>query len=182
MRDAIGFLELTSIAKGVEAADFMIKAAEVDLIAAKPSCPGKYIILVNGDVAAVSAAVEAGLEAAGRFAVEHTVIPRVHPSVIKALSGMTEVEGLNALGIIEFFSITHSIYAADTAVKTADIELIEVRPGIGIGGKSFVAFTGDVSAVTQSVEAASAQATADGMLVAKVVIPHPKSELFKELL
>ena len=40
--ETIGFLELNGIAKGVEAADAMLKAAEVELISARPSCPGKY--------------------------------------------------------------------------------------------------------------------------------------------
>ena len=50
--ETIGFLELNSIAKGVEAADAMLKAAEVRLITARPSCPGKYHVLVTGEVAA----------------------------------------------------------------------------------------------------------------------------------
>lgn len=182
MYDAVGFLELTSIARGIEAADYMIKAADVDLAAAKPSCPGKYTILITGDVAAVSASMQAGTEAAGSFVTAHTIIPRVHPGVIKALRGMTEIEFAGTLGIMEFFSITNAIHAADIAVKTAEIELIEIRPGIGIGGKSFVTLTGDVSAVTQAVEAGCKQAVEDGMLVAKTVIPHPKRELFTQLL
>lgn len=182
MHDAIGFLELTSIARGIEAADYMVKAAGVDLTAAKPSCPGKYTILITGDVAAVTASMQAGIEAAGGFVTDHTVIPRVHPDVIRALRGMTEIEYAGALGIMEFFSITNAIYAADTAVKTAEIELIEVRPGIGIGGKSFVTLTGDTSAVTQAVETACQKVSEDGMLVAKAVIPYPKQELFTQLL
>lgn len=38
----IGFLELNSIAKGIQAADMMLKAAEIRLVSARPSCPGKY--------------------------------------------------------------------------------------------------------------------------------------------
>ena len=49
--ETIGFLELNSIAKGIEAADAMLKAAEVRLVAARPSCPGKYHVLVTGEVA-----------------------------------------------------------------------------------------------------------------------------------
>ena len=53
MLETIGFLELNSIAKGVEAADLILKTAEVDLIFAKAGCPGKYYILFTGEVAAV---------------------------------------------------------------------------------------------------------------------------------
>ena len=49
----IGFLELNSISKGILAADEMIKAADIALIAARPSCPGKYQILITGEVSSV---------------------------------------------------------------------------------------------------------------------------------
>ena len=45
MIETVGFLELNSIAKGVEAADAILKAAQVELTFAKPVCPGKYSIL-----------------------------------------------------------------------------------------------------------------------------------------
>ena len=50
MMETIGFLELNSIAKGVEAADYILKAAEVELLFAKPVCPGKYNVLFCGEV------------------------------------------------------------------------------------------------------------------------------------
>ncbi len=50
---AIGLIESTSIAKGVEIADTMVKTADVEILVAKSICPGKYIVLVGGDVAAV---------------------------------------------------------------------------------------------------------------------------------
>ena len=61
MLETIGFLELNSIAKGVEAADLILKTAEVDLIFAKAGCPGKYYILFTGEVAAVKASLDAGI-------------------------------------------------------------------------------------------------------------------------
>ena len=56
----LGFLELNSISKGILAADEMIKAADIALIAARPSCPGKYQILITGEVSSVEAALDAG--------------------------------------------------------------------------------------------------------------------------
>ena len=57
---AIGFLEFSSIAKGIEAADIVLKTADVELVFAHPTCPGKYTLLFISDVAAVAAALEAG--------------------------------------------------------------------------------------------------------------------------
>lgn len=48
---------------------------------------------------------------------------------------------------METFSLASSISTADTAVKAANLELIEVRLGRGLGGKSFLMITGEVAAV-----------------------------------
>ncbi|MDQ7095277.1 BMC domain-containing protein [Desulfosporosinus sp. PR] len=171
--ESIGLLELNSIARGIEAADAMLKAAQVDLLEAKPVCPGKYIVMICGDVAAVQSAVDAGKNIGSVAAIDDFILPNVHPHVIKAISSSTEVSELKALGIIETFSIASLIVAADTAAKAGQVDLIEIRIGMGIGGKSFVTMTGDVSSVTSSVEAGVVLASERGMLIEKVVIPSP---------
>lgn len=181
MIQTIGFLELNSIAKGFEATDAMLKAAEVSLIFAKPNCPGKFNVLISGDVAAVKSSIEAGVAIAGHHVIEQLEIPRVHPQVIKAINFSTVPEELNAVGILEYFSITASILGADSAVKAADVTLIDIRLGTGIGGKSFVVLTGDTSAVTEAIEIGAKITEESGMLISKVVIPNPRKELFDSL-
>lgn len=90
--ETIGFLELNNIARGIAAADAMLKAAEVRLLAARSSCPGEYHVLVTGEVAAVQSSVEAGTGAAAGSVVDQVVIPRGYPQVIEAadLSSMPE--------------------------------------------------------------------------------------------
>ena len=51
--NALGMIELNNIPKGIEAADAMLKAAEVELTTAQAVCAGKYIAIVSGEVAAV---------------------------------------------------------------------------------------------------------------------------------
>ncbi|MDK2986250.1 MAG: hypothetical protein PWQ96_1894 [Clostridia bacterium] len=174
---AIGLVEFNSIARGIEAADKMVKSAQVELIQARTICPGKYIALVSGDVAAVENSIETGINAGDSFVVDDFILPNVHPSVIPAITATTFTDELKALGVIEVFSSASSIVAADTAVKAAEVDLIEVRLGIGIGGKSFVTLTGDVAAVKAAVEAASQSVIEKGMLVNKVVIPSPHKYL-----
>lgn len=182
MEQCIGFLELNSIARGVGAADAMMKAAQVSLMFARPNCPGKFNILVAGEVAAVDAALAAGVDAGGNAVLEQLIIPRLHPMVVEAIQAVTPPPARGALGVIEFFSITGAIYAADTAVKTADVALVDVRLGTGLGGKSFVVLTGDTAAVTQAVEAGAASGMERGTLVDTVVIPNPVEGLFENLL
>ena len=179
--ESIGFLELSGIAKGVQAADNMLKAAEIRLIAAKPSCPGKYLVLVYGEVAAVETAVNAGRETGGGSVVDWLVIPRVHPQVIEAVDLSTAPEQMGAVGVLEYFCVTASIMGADAAVKAADVTLLEIRLGTGIGGKSYVLLTGDVSSVTEAVACGASAGEKSGMLVSQVVIPAPHADLVKNL-
>ena len=86
----VGLIELNSIAKGIETADTMVKAAQVQLLFSKAACPGKFIILVAGDVGAVKTSVQAGMQCAGRFAVNHLVVSSVHPQLIPAINGTRE--------------------------------------------------------------------------------------------
>ena len=90
MNLCIGFLELNSIAKGVEAADRILKTAETTLLFAKAGCPGKYNILFSGEVAAVTSSLEAGKEIGGAHVVDSVVIPSVHPIVISAINQAVE--------------------------------------------------------------------------------------------
>ena len=177
----IGFLELNSIAKGIEAADAMCKAARVNLISSKASCPGKYHILITGEVSAVQSSMKAGKMIAPNNIIDELIIPRVHPEVVDAINMSSMPENPSAIGVLEYFSVAGSIYGADAAVKSANVHIIEIRLGTGIGGKSFVTLTGDVSAVETAVKNGALTAQESGLLVNKVVIAHPDKALLKSL-
>lgn len=181
MMTSIGLVELNSIARGVEAADLMLKAGEVSLSFAKPVCPGKYIILVFGDVGAVEAAMAAGLTS-GSNVVNHLLIPRVHPQLIPAINAVIDIPEVRALGVVEYFDIASAILGADAAAKTGNIQLMEVRLGMGIGGKSYFSLCGDVSDVKSAVNAALADTEHRGAVVSSCVIPSPTKALFCEML
>ncbi|MCK5094856.1 MAG: BMC domain-containing protein, partial [Spirochaetes bacterium] len=56
----LGVLEFNSIAVGIKAMDDMVKAAPVKIVEAKTICPGKFVVLITGEVAAVDASLSAG--------------------------------------------------------------------------------------------------------------------------
>lgn len=179
---AIGVVETNSIPLGVLAGDAMIKAAAVTLVSAQTACAGKYMVMVSGDVAAVRAAVSAGEACAASAMIDSLVIPNVDERVILALSGAPTVETASAVGVVETFSLASSISAADTAVKTAQVDLIEVRLGRGMGGKSFLIYTGDVAAVEAATKAIEGSEGAKGLIGSSVVIPSPHMDMIRALL
>ena len=79
------------------------------------------------------------------------------------------------MGAIETFSLCAAVLVADAAVKAADVDLIEIRLGRGLGGKSFITLTGDVAAVGAAVKAGTGEPQARGLISGSVVIasPHP---------
>lgn len=87
MNNALGMIETKGLVGAVEAADAMMKAANVELVGKVQVGGGLITVLVRGDVGAVKAATEAGADAAGRvgeFLAVH-VIPRPHEEVEKIL-------------------------------------------------------------------------------------------------
>lgn len=179
---AIGMVELNSVAKGIECADHMIKTANVEIVVARPSCPGRYLVIIAGDVGSVQNSVDAGLETAGEFLVDRFVIPNISPAVFPALNCTTHIREIDAMGIIETYSVASCISAADGAAKAADVDLIEIRCATGLAGKSFVTLTGDVGSVKAAVDAGVAAVSEDGGILSHVVIPALSKELIGTLL
>jgi len=181
-RNSIGLIELGSIAAGFEVCDAMLKTADVELLLSRSICSGKYLVMVRGDVAAVASSVTAGSRVGGFSVIDTFVIPNVDESVFPAISGTTKVEALEALGILESFSVASLIEGADAAVKTANVRLIEIRLAMALGGKAFVTLTGNVAAVQSAVDAGAQAIARKGLLVNKVVIPSPRPELLSEMI
>ncbi|MEY8000898.1 BMC domain-containing protein [Clostridium sp. Mt-5] len=182
MGKAIGMVEFTSIARGIYAADQMVKMSDVEIVIAGSTCPGKYIAIVQGDVAAVNDSVGIGERMAEEFLVDSIIIPNVSPAVFPAITGATMPDEIQALGIMESFSMATMVIAADAILKSAELQPLELRLGNGLGGKSFFTFTGDVAAVETGVEAGKAVAEEKGLLVNSEVIPSPSDRLLASLL
>jgi len=85
--EALGMVETRGLVAAIEAADAMVKAANVTLIGSEKIGSGLVSIMVRGDVGAVKAAVEAGGAAASRLGevIATHVIPRPHADVEKLL-------------------------------------------------------------------------------------------------
>ena len=182
MSKAIGMIEFKTIATGITAADAMVKTADVELVEAQAVCPGKYIAIVSGDLSAVKAAVDAACTQYETELIDSMVLGNPHESIFPALYGAAQIEKVSALGILETYDASSIIVAADAAAKTAIVDLIEVRVAKGMCGKSFMLITGEVSAVTASIEKAKAVAGERGMYLDSSVIAHPDKKIANSIL
>ena len=179
---SIGLIELSSIAAGFAVADTMLKAGDVRILLSRSICSGKYMVLIGGDISAVASAVAAGRNAANGCLIDSVLIPNIHPDVFTAM-GRTQVpEPDGALGIIESFNVATIILGADAAAKSANVQLLEVRLAMAMGGKAFCTLTGDVASVQAAVTAGSQLVADEGMLVNSVVISRPHPDVYREVI
>lgn len=184
MPKSIGALEFSCIGFGFEAQDEMLKAASVELLIARTICSGKYLVVVGGSVSDVQAAVRAGLQKADEAVIDHMIIPNAHDAIFPALgqSVVLAPEDAQALGVIESFSGTSILAAADAAAKAANVIVFRIHVAMALGGKGLLLLTGGVADVRAAIEAGSKPVRERGMLVSRVVIPRPSRELFQEYL
>jgi len=173
----IGLLELSSIARGIEATDRMLKEATVRILFARPVSPGKYVTLFTGSVEDVESSLRVGVETAEDSLVDQLLLPAVHDGVFGALSGAVEVAELDAVGVIETRTMAGVFRAADRAAKTAQVTLLEMQLARGIGGKSFVTMTGEVGDVEAALDAGALPEEQAGCLISRVLIPRPHGDM-----
>ena len=149
---ALGLLELETVPAGIAAGDAMAKRAPVELIRAGTVHPGKFLVLVAGEVADVEEALQAGRLSGGLAVRDAVFLPNIHPDVVAGVRGLRLAAGTEALGVIETATIPAIIRAADAGVKGAQVRLLELRLADDLGGKGYLLFDGAVSEVEAAVE------------------------------
>ena len=199
MKQALGMIETKGLVALFEATDAMLKSANVTFAGWQTVGSGLVTAFVEGDVAAVKAATDAGAEAAARIGevVSVQVISRPHdelPSFVQqeqaktgspratvaALSTAEENEMSEAIGLIETRGLVGLVEASDAMVKAASVELVKT---VQIGGGYVTAIVrGDVGSVRAAVDAGAAAAKAVGELVSSHVIARPHDALVESML
>jgi microcompartment protein CcmL/EutN len=183
MGPALALIEVASIARGHRVADAMVKRAPVELLRCDPVSPGKFLVLIEGEVASVDEAYRAGLEVAGDRTLDKLFLPQAHEQLGGALRGEArsgEAASVDALGIIETTTVAATILAADAAAKGAVVRLIEMQLARGIGGKAYFTLTGALAEVEAAVEAGVGVIEA-ALVVATEIIAAPHVDLVGRL-
>jgi microcompartment protein CcmL/EutN len=161
----------------------MAKKAPVRVLEATTICPGKYLVVISGEVEMVEESHARGLEVAGPAVVDKLLLPNAHAQLIPAIDATTRVEAVGAAGIVETFAVASAVLAADAACKRAAVQLIELRLARGLGGKAFFSLTGDQANVEAAVAAAEAIVGREsGLLLRSEVIASPHPEMTRWLL
>jgi microcompartment protein CcmL/EutN len=179
---ALALLEFDSIARGIEAGDAMAKRAPIRTLKAGTVQPGKFLVLIAGEVADVEESLAAGKEVGLDHLVDEVYLPQVHPDVVRAITGGRVGMAGEALGVIETRTVAATILAADAGRKGAEVSLLEVRLGDGLGGKGFCLFSGLVADVEAAIQYGIGALPDAGVLVREVVIPSLHGEMAANVL
>lgn len=174
---ALAMLEFSSVADGTRVADAMVKRAPITLFTIGTVQPGKYLVLVGGSVAAVEEAYIEGMRLSGATLNDEVFLPDAHEQVQDAIAGVRILASGDALGVIETSTIPSVLRAADRAVKHANIDIVEIRFGDGLGGKGLVHLCGRVHDVEAAIDAVITSAQRPGLELRSCVIAAQDVEL-----
>lgn len=184
MNNSLALIEFSKIAVGIETADQMLKTAAVEIIHSKFICPGKYSVLISGNVSAVETALNSGLKIAKnkKALVNSFLIANIDQQVkdllLKKQSPKIQID---SLGILEYINISSTIKAADIAVKSAEVNLLKLKLAMAIGGKGFLIFSGENEACKQALDAVENN-LGNQYLISKSLISSPEKKLIDKIL
>jgi bacterial microcompartment shell protein len=176
---AIALIEFDSVAIGTLAADAMVKRAPITTLRVGTVQPGKYLVLIGGPVAVVDESYYEGIRVGDEAVSDQIILPDVHEQVYSALAGERQTKADDALGIIEVPGLSAMLVAADRAVKTADVQIIEIRLGDGLGGSGLTHLTGKLESVQVAIEAGLS--AIEPMHARHAIVPVLDDELRKHI-
>ena len=136
-------VELSSLARGVRILDVMVKRAPVRIRHHGRHSTGKYVILVDGDVASVEEAHDDALQHVGDALLDHMFLAVVHNQVWGALDGSYAGADERAALMVETTSVARSLEALDQVTKLVDVSIVDLQLASGIGGKGYFAIQGE---------------------------------------
>lgn len=137
--DALACVELSSIARGVRVLDAIVKRAPVRLRHHGRHSDGKYVILIEGDVASVEESYEDALQHCGDTLIDHMILARVHERVWASLDGEYAESTDAAALMVETRSVACIVEALDFSVKLVEAQIVDLQLAAGIGGKGYFA-------------------------------------------
>ena len=178
---AICLIELKDVATGLVTADAMLKAAPVSVLKSGSVHNGKFLILIGGSVASVEESYHKGLSAAADAIIDRVILPDVDPTVLAAILGKRQKCREAALGIFETVSVASLLQAADAAVKSMAVRIVEIRLADDLGGKGLVLYNGQLEDVDEALTLSKELQTDAANVIQAQLIPNLHMELARQL-
>lgn len=173
-------LDLRHLPAGLQVMDAWLKQAAAEVLFADAIEPGRWLLLLTGDLAALQEGMRVGLEVGAQDVVGQLWLPQAHGQLLAALRGQVlapahAVAAELALGTLQTADLLGLLAATDRALKADAVALLRLRLAGGLHGQGHVALAGDYQAVLAGLAAAR-----DGVQTAdwhERVLPRPLPEV-----
>jgi microcompartment protein CcmL/EutN len=178
---ALGVLEISTIARGIVAADAGLKRAPAVLLHSRAVSGGKHLVMFEGGVAEVEEALASARAIAGELVLDRVELPAADDQVWPMLGAplappdWSGDDAAEAVAIIETRTVCAAIAAADAACKVALVAVRDTRFAVDLAGKAYFTLTGTLDAIEAA--AIAARAAADDRIVGLEVIARPAPDL-----
>ncbi|NOZ00416.1 MAG: BMC domain-containing protein [Deltaproteobacteria bacterium] len=173
--EAFAGVEVQGIPRGMVTVDALVKKAAARVVLSTPVTPGKFLVLFDGSVAEVEESFSQAEVTAGDQLIDGFMLPYAHEQLEPAVFGVHPPGSDGAIGLVETATSCSGIRSADAALKAAKVDVLVLHLSVGIGGKCYYAFRGELFDVQASVEAAAGALDGCETLLGTEIIarPHP---------
>ncbi len=179
---ALAIVEFSDIPTGVFATDAMLKKAPIAFVKCGTISRGRYLTLIGGTTASVEEALAEGVDLGGDQVLDRIMLADVHPRVYDAIVGARRPVGTGALALIETDTVASNVRAAEVALKSTNVELVEIRlADSGLSGKGVSIYQGDLYQIQEAVEVAIRFLDEAGVPSRQRIIPSPHPSLVAQI-
>jgi microcompartment protein CcmL/EutN len=179
---ALAIVEFSDIPTGVFATDAMLKKAPIAFVKCGTISRGRYLTLIGGTTASVEEALDEGVAQGADRVLDRIMLADVHPRVYDAIVGVRRPVGQDALAIIETDTVASNVRAAEVALKSTNVELVEIRlADSGLSGKGVSVYQGDLYQIQEAVEIAMRFLDGVGVQARQRIIPSPHPSLVAQI-
>lgn len=168
---AICLVEFSSIAKGIESLDRILKETNVEVYKGGITCPSKYYYILIGD----KASIKEGL--VGVDCLKKEIISGISKEVLDAIKNKSSVnfENGKSIGVVVFYTLSECVKSLDQVVKNTTVSILKLVLGYKLAGKSYYVITGDTSSIEKAIQLAQEKYKLQG----STKINNPSKELVK---
>lgn len=179
--ETLAAIELRTVPSGLVALDALVKEAEVRVRFAGDIDPSHFLVVFDGQLADVEAALQRAIAVGGADTLETLLLPRAHADLRAATGGEFAPPGPSAkaecaVGVLQTHTVLGIIAATDRALKAAEVALLRLRFATDLAGQGHAVIAGEHFDVAAAL-AAAADPTG-GLAVESRIIPRAAVETF----
>ena len=179
---AIAVVEFSSIADGIYTTDAILKKAPIAMIRSGTVSGGRYLTIFGGTTGSVSESLSEALVVGAGGVLDHTFLPDVHVKVHDAALGKRTGCEKEAIAILETDTVAANIRAAEAAIKSTEVVLVEIRLAeYEMSGKAISVYNGELHEIETAMAIANDALRGRSAFTHHRIIARPHDAVTRQL-